>query len=154
MKKTLPILLLSVAFVITIIYIISSGEKIKKEAQSLNATKQEDNKTKLENSQNNNNIGELKTENLETYNEITLNITSPVDGSVSTDSNIVIKGTTKTKAEVFVNDTENIADKDGNFSFSLTLDEGENYISILAVDENGAFSEKELIVYYESLDYK
>ncbi|MDO8515185.1 MAG: hypothetical protein Q7S14_01670 [bacterium] len=82
-------------------------------------------------------------------NQIKLTITSPVDGSIVKISKLSVKGVTVPSAEVSINDLEVKADAKGNFSGSLTLEEGDNPISILAVDENGNYSETELTVTYE-----
>lgn len=79
---------------------------------------------------------------------ITLVVTSPVNNVTVTSSTIVVKGKTLSGADVFVNDVETKADSNGNFSVSLDLDEGENYILIVANDINGNYSEKDMTVTY------
>lgn len=71
------------------------------------------------------------------------------DGSIVKTNKVTIKGATVPKAEVFINDLGLVADAKGNFSGTITLDEGDNPISIIAVDENGNYSEKEITVTYE-----
>ncbi|MEK7127139.1 MAG: hypothetical protein AAB838_00245 [Patescibacteria group bacterium] len=71
------------------------------------------------------------------------------DGSIVKTNKVIIKGVTIPKAEVFINDLELVADAKGNFSGTITLEEGDNPISIIAVDENGNSSEEEITVTYE-----
>lgn len=47
---------------------------------------------------------------------------------------------------VFINDKEVSVDKNGDFKTKLDLDEGENIIVVTAVNSNGSYWEKELIV--------
>ena len=79
-----------------------------------------------------------------------LQITSPSDKSVVTSPYITLRGKTVAQAEVFVNDKELVADQDGNFSVSLTLDEGDNPIIVVANDQNGNVGETEITVSYET----
>ncbi len=81
--------------------------------------------------------------------QVKLTVTSPTDGLIIKTSKLTVKGVTAASAEVFINDLESKADAGGNFSGTLTLDEGDNPISIIAVDENGNFAERELTVSFE-----
>jgi hypothetical protein len=85
-----------------------------------------------------------------TASEITLTISSPVNGSTVTTPTIIVRGKTKPNAEVFVNDEDTIADASGNFSVSLSLDEGDNPIVVSANDADGNVAEKEFTVNYDS----
>ena len=89
------------------------------------------------------------TETVRLQQSIPLTIASPANASIVTTSTLAVKGKTTPKAEVFVNDKETIADSNGNFSVTLTLDEGDNPIVVLANDENGNEAEQELSVTYE-----
>lgn len=80
---------------------------------------------------------------------LSLSITSPANRSTVTTSTITISGKTSSNAEIFINDKTLKADGSGNFSTSITLDEGENLIAISANDANGNFVEKELTVTYQ-----
>lgn len=82
--------------------------------------------------------------------EITLTISSPVNGAMVTNPAITVRGTTKPGAEVFVNDVQAKADTSGNFSAKLTLDEGDNPIVVSVNDADGNVAEKELNVVYDS----
>lgn len=79
-----------------------------------------------------------------------LNITSPLDGqSFSKDQNIAnIKGTTDADVKVTVNGLWAITDSNGNFSYNLPLQNGDNNIKITAVDTAGNKSEKSIKVTY------
>ncbi|MFZ5535784.1 MAG: Ig-like domain-containing protein [Patescibacteria group bacterium] len=81
---------------------------------------------------------------------ITLVVTSPQDNSTVTTGSLVVRGKTVPGAEVFVNDAETRADTGGNFSVTISLDEGENYILVVANDPQGNYSEKEITVIYET----
>ena len=82
--------------------------------------------------------------------EIPLDISSPKDKATVNSSKIQVKGKTAPKAEVTVNDLDLKADVSGNFSTTLNLDEGENYIVITAASQEGNFAEKELTVNYQA----
>lgn len=79
---------------------------------------------------------------------ISLTVSSPANNTTTSSESITVKGKTVAGAEVFVNDVETRADASGNFSVTITLDEGENYILVVANDALGNYSEKELTVIY------
>lgn len=79
---------------------------------------------------------------------IYLMVSSPQDSSVVSSPVVVVKGVTAAGAEVFVNDSQGKADGKGAFSVALTLDEGENTISVSANDANGNYAVKEITVTY------
>lgn len=83
--------------------------------------------------------------------QITLEVTEPANNSIVSNSSVMVKGKTSPGADVFINEKELKADSSGNFSTSLNLDEGENYILVSANDSNGNFSEKEIIVNLETM---
>ncbi len=82
-------------------------------------------------------------------NQIKLTITTPLDKAIVKTNKLTVKGSTVPAAEVSINDLDVTADTKGNFSGTITLDEGDNPISIMAVDENGNYSETELTITYE-----
>lgn len=82
--------------------------------------------------------------------QISLSVSAPASGTTVTSPTVVIKGKTLPKADVFVNDTQVTADAQGNFSATITLDEGENTIVIAANDADGNSSEQELMITYDS----
>lgn len=80
---------------------------------------------------------------------LTVTLSSPANGATVTTKTVTINGSTSPRAEVFVNDKDLRADAKGNFSVSLSLDEGENIISVAANDDIGNFATQEIIVTYE-----
>lgn len=83
-----------------------------------------------------------------TSSKVTLNITSPLDGSTVSTPVLKIVGQTAANADVSVNDSEIKADASGNFTFSLQLDEGDNDIVVVANDASGNSAEREFVVTY------
>lgn len=81
-----------------------------------------------------------------TSDKISLTITSPLNGVTLNSTNVTIKGKTSPNAEVFINDASTKADANGNFSLTLTLDEGENNLVITANDTEGNVAEGNLSV--------
>lgn len=81
-------------------------------------------------------------------NEIALTITSPVNGAQVSTPTITVSGKTAPNADVSVNDKDLTADAQGNFSTTITLEDGDNNLSITAADSTGKSSEAELTVTY------
>lgn len=81
-------------------------------------------------------------------NELLLSVSTPADRATVTTPALTVRGTTAPKAEVFINELEIRADASGNFSGSLTLDEGENSIVVIVNDESGNVAEKDLTIFY------
>ena len=79
-----------------------------------------------------------------------LNLFSPSDNqSFSKDQNMTeVKGTTDPDVKVTVNGLWAITDSNGNFEYSLPLQNGENTIKISATDLAGNKTEKEVKVTY------
>lgn len=79
-----------------------------------------------------------------------LSISSPTDGqSFSKDQNSAnVKGTTDANVKVTVNGFWAITDSNGNFTYTLLLQNGENRIKVTATDLAGNKTEKELKVSY------
>ena len=80
---------------------------------------------------------------------LSLEITSPVDGTTVFNPNINVSGKTEAGADVFINEKELKADLQGNFIASLILEEGENIIVVTAGDDDGNYSERTLVITYE-----
>lgn len=80
----------------------------------------------------------------------TLDISSPSDGqSYSKDQNSAnVSGKTDSGADVTVNGFWAVSDESGNFSYSLLLKDGENRVDVVAVDEAGNQTRKEIKVNY------
>ena len=79
---------------------------------------------------------------------IFLSVTTPQDNQTVTSSVISVQGRTIPNAEVFVNDQSLRANNQGLFQTTVTLEEGENLISVSANDIAGNYSEKELVVHF------
>ncbi len=77
-----------------------------------------------------------------------LEVTSPASGTVS-GSSVAVTGKTVPGANVIVNEYEMKADATGVFSRTVSLDEGENYISIVAYTDTGEVAETELMIVRE-----
>jgi hypothetical protein len=93
-------------------------------------------------------IKPLPTVNIVVGQKLTLTITSPADGTTVSQNKITVTGETIAGADVSVNEKDLTASADGNFSTTISLEEGENPILITAGNEDG-FEEKEIVVYYE-----
>lgn len=81
-------------------------------------------------------------------NEISLAITTPVNGMTVSQPTVTVQGTTVPSADVYVNDVYGTANSAGKFSITTSLDEGENSIVIVVNDADGNTAEKELTVTY------
>ncbi len=115
------------------------------------------NKQKAENPQQENKVSvairpEVTQETEKVANEIELSIIQPQNNTAVVNPMVSVVGKTAPNADVFVNDKELKADSQGNFSTTVELDEGENTISVLANNSDGAFTEKEIIVTLESTE--
>lgn len=80
-----------------------------------------------------------------------LEISSPLNETVfsgENQKNIIISGKTEKDAFVFVNDRKVIISKEGGFSASFTLQEGENKIIVSAFDPAGNKAETELTLFF------
>ncbi len=82
--------------------------------------------------------------------QITLTVSSPLNNSTVTSSKVTVKGKTLAKAEVYANEAEGVADGSGNFSLSVTLDDGDNEILVTAVDADGNVAETVVAVSYNA----
>lgn len=89
------------------------------------------------------------TEENPNQNDITLNISAPQPNSTVTTSTVTVRGTTVPNADIFVDDVQIKSDAKGEFSTPITLDNGENVISVAANDEDGNSAEQELTVTYD-----
>lgn len=80
----------------------------------------------------------------------TLDITSPSDGQTfgKDQSTAPVTGKTSAGAKITVNGFWAIVDSEGNFSYNLSLNSGENQIKVVATDEAGNTTEKEVKVTY------
>lgn len=82
-------------------------------------------------------------------NEFPLTVSNPAGDVTVQTGTIIVAGVTKPNSEVFVNQTEAFADAAGKFSVRITLEEGDNYVTVVVTDQDGKVSEIERIVTYE-----
>lgn len=83
-----------------------------------------------------------------TQQQMELSVSDPGDGAIVTSPQLLVRGKTVPNAEIFINEKDTTADENGNFSTTLTLDEGENLIIVTANDADGNIAEKEMVVTY------
>ena len=141
--KSFLLILSALVFVILAILVIfsdSSSSNLVKKFESISGQKvvQTESETK---------VIDQSTTNSE---ELFLDITSPQDNSVVSNPILTVKGTTVDNAEIFINDKETKSKADGTFSTIVTLEEGENILTIVMNDSLGNYIEKELAVSLES----
>lgn len=79
-----------------------------------------------------------------------LNVSSPSDNQLFSKDQVVadVKGTTGSDVKITVNGFWAITDSNGNFSYSLPLQNGDNKIKVIATDLAGNKTEKEIRVSY------
>lgn len=78
-----------------------------------------------------------------------LSINEPEDGKIQGgDKKVKVAGRTDSGVKIFINDTQVIVDKDGNFAFDQALNDGENSIFIKAIDTASNITEEERRVTY------
>jgi len=79
-----------------------------------------------------------------------LDVTNPSDGQTfSKDQNqLNVTGKTDPDVRVTVNDFQAIVNSDGNFSYTMQLQNGDNQLKIIAIDAAGNKTEKDLKVTY------
>lgn len=82
--------------------------------------------------------------------QIFLQVDEPADNATVSGTSVKVSGKTIANAFVFINEKELKADAQGNFSTTVALEEGENYILVVAVDNLGNSAEKEILVNLES----
>jgi len=82
---------------------------------------------------------------------LTLEVNLPVNNSTVNTVSTLVKGKTSPNVEVFINEKEIKADSNGEFSTTVVLEEGENYIIVSANDEQGNYAEKEVMVNLETV---
>lgn len=71
-----------------------------------------------------------------------LTLDSPSDGAEVKNSPVEVKGKTDPDSIVTVNDFQAIIDSSGNWTYLLTLKQGENEVKIISVDQAGNKTEK------------
>jgi len=83
-------------------------------------------------------------------NNLSLEIVSPKDGTTVSTSSVNLTGKTNPDADVFINNKQLKADASGNFSSTVSLDEGQNSIIVVVNDNNGNSAEKQVNIILES----
>lgn len=82
--------------------------------------------------------------------KIFLQVDEPKNNITVNNPIINISGKTTSNAFIFINEQELKADINGSFSTATTLEEGENYILIVASDDLGNSVEKDILVNLET----
>lgn len=82
--------------------------------------------------------------------KIFLQVDEPKNNITVNNPIVNIRGKTISNAYIFINEQELKADMNGNFSSGTTLEEGENYILIVASDDLGNSVEKDILVNLET----
>jgi hypothetical protein len=82
--------------------------------------------------------------------KIFLQVDEPKNNITVSNPIININGKTIANAYIFINEQELKADVNGNFASATTLEEGENYILIVASDDLGNSIEKDILVNLET----
>lgn len=79
-----------------------------------------------------------------------LSVDNPKDGQTFSkdENNVNVSGKTDSGAKITVNDYWAVVDVNGNFSYNLRLKDGENPITIKAVDQAGNTTETKITVSY------
>lgn len=98
-------------------------------------------------------LTDLNTQNLETEATATptvLALHNPEDGTVQTETELTVTGTTIANSfiVVFVNNEDYISNSDesGNFAIKVTLSQGENIIRVHVLDQEGSATVEERVV--------
>lgn len=66
----------------------------------------------------------------------TLNVNEPEDGKIiqGGDKKVKVSGNTEVGSKLFINGSQIVVDKNGNFSMDLQINDGENIITIITMD--------------------
>ena len=75
-----------------------------------------------------------------------LAVTQPVDGGIVNVDKVEVRGSTSPGAVVSVNDEIALADTQGVFTVTISLEEGPNIIEVIASDEEGNEATTSLVV--------
>lgn len=78
---------------------------------------------------------------------VRLNVTEPVDASTINGDTVTVKGHTEPDANVNVNGDSTTADSNGDFTITVSLDEGLNAIDVIATGAQNREGEVLLMVY-------
>ena len=80
-----------------------------------------------------------------------MQVLEPEDGKTiqGGDKKVKIAGTTEPQAQILINDSQVVVDKDGKFESTLSLNDGENNFTIKALDSTGHSTEISRRVVYQ-----
>lgn len=81
-----------------------------------------------------------------------LEISSPNDGETivgKNNQNLVVSGKTEPDAKVYIDEKVTFPNTEGNFSYTFRLEEGENLITVEAIDKGGNVARSELSINFD-----
>lgn len=100
-----------------------------------------------------NNVSDFTRDYTVTYaqSDAKLDVSSPTDGQTfgKGDQSITVQGQTDTNNDVTVNGSRAIVDQNGNFSYYMNLQNGDNNLDIIATTPSGKTTEKKITVKYQ-----
>lgn len=145
-----------ILFVLFVIFFgIAIGLVVREEQDKKKAVVPIENQSESKNSDVKTELDTAKTSSSSTSSVISssssmpLVILYPQNNQTVNSTSILVKGKTAPSVSVIINEFELTSGDDGSFSKSLSLDEGENYINIIAYNENGDVAETELSIVRE-----
>lgn len=142
-KKYLPVFIVIFFAVVVFIFLQKNNSAINKILNSKNEnTKVVEEETSKS--------ADLVKETVSQSEKIFLEVDQPKTGTTVNNSIVNINGKTIPNAYIFINEQELKADINGNFASATTLEEGENYILIVASDDLGNSIEKDILVNLET----
>ncbi|EKE15420.1 MAG: hypothetical protein ACD_12C00029G0004 [uncultured bacterium] len=142
-KKYFPIFLLVLLFIIAFAYLQKNNPAIKKILDSKSESTKIVDIEKI-------NPTDLVKETTNESKKIFLQVDEPKNNITVNNPIVNISGKTISNAYIFINEQELKADINGSFSSATTLEEGENYILIVASDDLGNSVEKDILVNLET----
>lgn len=90
-------------------------------------------------------------------NSLLLEVTEPLDGSLTDNRTVSVKGVTNPENIVVVSsnqeDNSGKPTTDGNFSITVTIDAGANFLVVRSIAPNGDEIQKEIIVTYSTEEF-
>lgn len=142
-KKLLPILLIFI-LVVVFSYYQKDNPAVKKILNSKNEEATNSNKETIEPTG-------LLQKAVNGPEKIFLQVDEPENNITVNNPIINISGKTISNAFIFINEQELKADMNGDFTSATILEEGENYILIVASDDLGNSIEKDILVNLETI---
>lgn len=142
-KKFFPVFLILALVIIIFSYYQKNNPAVKR---ILDSKRQETTKSNIELTQ----PANLIQKSTNKSEKIFLQIYEPKNNITVANQVITVMGKTVPVGFVFVNDQEFKADSNGNFSTTVLLDEGENYLLVVVSDDLGNSIEKDILVNLET----